>query len=39
VADASRYNAIVQEAIKEGKSLLLLIERDKHSRFVVLALK
>jgi serine protease Do len=37
--DASRYNAIIQEAKQEGKSLLLLIERDKHTRYVVLKLK
>jgi serine protease Do len=39
VTDASRYNTIIQDAKKEGKSLLLLIERDKHTRFVVLSLK
>jgi serine protease Do len=39
VTDASRYNTIIQEAKKESKSLLLLIERDKHTRFVVLTLK
>jgi len=39
VTETDRYNEIIQEAKQKGGSLLLLIERDKHTRFVVLTIK
>jgi serine protease Do len=39
ISEVAEYNELLKTAKKDGDSLLLLVQRDKHTRFVVLPTK